>query len=99
MGLGNKDKKGDRGTFSEDVLRLEICGPEQEHFSVVDVPGIFKKTTEGVTTEADKKMVEAMVRGYMDNPRSIMLAVIPANVDIVTQEILPMAEKADKDGH
>jgi hypothetical protein len=99
MGLGDKDKKGDRGTFSEDVLRLEICGPEQEHFSVVDVPGIFRKTTEGITTEADKKMVEEMVRRYMNNPRSIMLTVIPANVDIVTQEILTMAEKADEDGH
>ena len=99
MGLGGTDKKGDRGTFSEDVLRLEICGPDQEHFSVVDVPGIFRKTTEGVTTEADKKLVEAMVQRYMDNPRSIMLTVIPANVDIVTQEILTMAEKADEDGH
>ncbi len=99
MGLGNTDKKGDRGTFSEDVLRLEICGPDQEHLSVVDVPGIFRKTTEGVTTETDKKMVEAMVQRYMNNPRSIMLTVIPANVDIVTQEILTMAEKADEDGH
>src|SRR5947207_7528452 len=77
MGLGNTDKKGDRGTFSEDVLRLKICGPDQEHLSVVDVPGIFRKTTEGVTTETDKKMVEAMVQRYMNNPRSIMLTVIP----------------------
>lgn len=99
MGLGDKDSKGDRGTFSEDVLRLEICGPEQEHFSVVDVPGIFRKTTEGMTTKADKEMVKAMVRRYMDNPRSIMLTVIPANVDIATQEILTMAEEADGDGH
>lgn len=99
MGLGDQDTKGDRGTFSEDVLRLEICGPDQEHFSIVDVPGIFRKLTPGVTTEADKKMVEAMVRRYMDNPRSIMLTVIPANVDIATQDILDMAEKADEDGH
>ena len=28
-----------------------------------------------------------------------MLAVIPANVDIATQEILTMAEDADQDGH
>jgi hypothetical protein len=99
MGLGDKDRKGDRGTFSEDVLRLEICGPDQEHFSVVDVPGIFRKTTEGITTNTDKEMVKAMVRRYMDNPRSIMLTVIPANVDIATQEILTMAEEADEDGH
>ena len=34
----------------------------------------------------------------MENPRSIILAVIPANVDIATQEILDMAEEVDKKG-
>jgi hypothetical protein len=76
-----------------------MYGPDQEHFSVVDVPGIFRKTTEGITTRADKETVEAMVRRYMENPRSIILAVIPANVDIATQEILTMAEEVDEDGH
>ena len=99
MGLGGKDGTGDRGTFSEDVLKLEVCGPDQEHFSIVDVPGIFRNVTPGVTTKADKEMVSTMVRRYMENPRSIMLTVIPANVDIATQEILSMAEEADKDGH
>lgn len=32
-------------TFSNDVLRLELCGPTQEHLSIIDIPGIFKKTT------------------------------------------------------
>lgn len=99
MGLGDRDSKGLRGSFSEDVLRLEICGPDEEHYSVVDVPGIFRKTTEGMTTKADQAMVTSMVRRYMNNPRSIMLTVIPANVDIATQEILTMAEEADQEGH
>jgi hypothetical protein len=86
-------------TFSDDVLSIEKSGPEQEHFSVVDVPGIFRKTTAGVTTKADQVKVEAMVRRYMENPRSIILAVIPANVDIATQEILTIAEEVDEDGH
>jgi Dynamin family/Dynamin central region len=88
-----------RVTISDDVLRIEIYSPDQEHFSVVDVPGIFRKTTEGVTTKSDKQRVEAMVRRYMENPRSIILAVIPANVDIATQEILTLAEEVDEDGH
>src|SRR5262245_2281849 len=108
MGLRNKDNnddkndkddKGSRRTFSEDVLRIEICGPKREHFSVVDVPGIFRLPEEGITTGADKEMVETMVRQYMDNPRSIMLAVIHAEVDIALQDILDMAKKADEDGH
>lgn len=99
MDLGGQDDSGSKSTFSEDVLRLEVCGPDQEHFSVVDVPGIFRKTTEGVTTIRDKEMVTDMVVRFMQNPRSVMLTVIPANVDIATQEILSMAEKYDEDGH
>lgn len=84
--------------FSNDIFQLEISGPEQEHLSVIDVPGIFKNTTQGVTTKADIEMVKAMVLKYMENPRSIMLAVIPANVDVATQEILELARDVDKDG-
>lgn len=40
-------------TFSSDVLRLEISGPDQEHLSVIDMPSIFKNTTEGVTDKKD----------------------------------------------
>ena len=85
-------------TFSRDVLRLEICGPNQEHLSVIDVPGIFKNATPGVTTKEDIIMVRNMVLDYMRNPRSVMLTVIPANVDVATQEILQMAADVDPDG-
>ncbi|SMY28870.1 unnamed protein product [Zymoseptoria tritici ST99CH_1A5] len=100
MGLkGHGEDDGvKRPTFSNDVLRLEISGPDQEHLSVIDVPGIFKSTTEGVTTKADIALVRNMVKGYMDNPRSIILTVIPANVDIATQEILELAMEADTVG-
>ena len=85
-------------TFANDVFRIEICGPDQQHLSVIDVPGIFRKTTSGVTTKADMAMVRNMVTSYMENPRSALLAVIPANVDIGTQEILDMAEVCDPEG-
>lgn len=42
-----------RSTFSNDVFRLEICGPDEDHLSVIDVPGIFKNTTPGLTSKAD----------------------------------------------
>ncbi len=93
MGLGAGQK-----TFSDDVLKIEICGPKRDHLSVVDVPGIFKKVTEGVTTKIDIGMVRNMVTSYMKNPRSVILAVIPANVDIATQEILDMAAEYDEKG-
>ena len=97
MGISGS-AEGSKSTFSEDVLKLEISDPNQGHFSVVDVPGIFRNTAEGVTTKADQEMVKSMVLGYMENPRSVMLTVIPANVDVATQEILDMAQKVDPNG-
>ncbi|QIW95060.1 hypothetical protein AMS68_000578 [Peltaster fructicola] len=85
-------------TFSDSVLRLSISGPSQMHLSVIDVPGIFKSTTAGLTTKADIALVENMVLGYMKNPRTIMLTVVPANVDAATQGILEMASDVDPDG-
>lgn len=92
------DESGLKSTFSNDVLRIEMTGPSQEHLSVIDVPGIFKRTTLGVTTKADIEMVEGMVHNYMKNARCIMLVVVPANVDIATQEILERAEELDPEG-
>lgn len=99
MGLSQKGDEGERKpTFSNDVLCLEVSGPDQQHLSVIDVPGIFKSTTEGQTTKTDIQLVRNMVKGYMDNPRSIMLAVVPANVDLATQEILELAKESDPNG-
>ena len=92
------DESGSKSTFSNDILRLEIAGPKEDHLSVIDIPGIFKRTTPGVTTKSDMEMVERMVHGYMKNPRSVILTVVPANVDIATQEILEKAEEVDPDG-
>ncbi|CAG8091590.1 unnamed protein product [Penicillium salamii] len=88
----------DLPTFSLDVLRLEIIGPHENHLSVIDVPGIFKTTTPGLTSKSDITLVREMVLNYMRNPRSIMLAVVPANVDIATQEIIELAREQDPDG-
>lgn len=44
------------------------------------------------------KLVRRMVAGYMENPRSVMLAVVPSNSDIATQEITEMAVKYDTKG-
>lgn len=87
-----------RPTFSNDVLCLEICSPDEDHLSIIDVPGIFKNTTPGLTSKADIQLVRDMVLEYMRNPQSIMLTVVPANVDIATQEIIELARELDPDG-
>lgn len=85
-------------TFSEDILKIEINGPDQPGLTVIDVPGIFRAATPGLTTESDIGLVTSMVKSYMNDSRTIILAVIPCNVDIATQEILKLAKDADPSG-
>ncbi|KAL1910927.1 hypothetical protein Sste5344_003099 [Sporothrix stenoceras] len=76
--------------FSEDTLKIDISGPDETHLTLVDVPGL--------TTDSDIQLVRNMVKRYMENPRTIILAVIPCNVDITNQEILRLAAEADPEG-
>lgn len=77
---------------------MELCGPEKSHLSVIDVPGIFRTTEEGITTNEDKLLVKNMVRRYIENSRTIILAVLAANVDIAITEILDMTAEVDLSG-
>ena len=100
MGLPSPGEKteGYHSTFSSNVLKIELFGPLNSHLSVIDVPGIFRTTTDGLTSDKDKDLVINMVRRYIKHKRTIILAVLPANVDIATQEILSMAEECDPHG-
>lgn len=84
--------------FSDDVLKILILGPNQDHLSVVDVPGLFRTVTEGKTTKADRDMVKAMTMSYMKNERSIILTVVAANMDFATTEITDFAKECDPQG-
>ncbi|KAF7535638.1 hypothetical protein G7054_g5245 [Neopestalotiopsis clavispora] len=98
MGLRPDLKTGNGAVFSEDVLKIEIHGPNEDHLTIIDVPGIFRNTTQGTTTKEDIAMVTALVESYIKESSTIILAVLPSNVHIATQEILELAEEYDKNG-
>ncbi|EKJ78429.1 hypothetical protein FPSE_01386 [Fusarium pseudograminearum CS3096] len=82
-------------TFSEDILKIERYRLEEDYLTVIDMPSIFRITTQGITTDQDRLLVERIVKNYISDNHTIMLAVLPYNVDIATQEILAFTEKAD----
>ena len=88
----------DRSNFSEDMLSIELCGPKQQNLSIIDIPGIFRTPTEGVTTTNDMGLVRRIMERHIKDERTIILAVIPANVDAATQEILGIAKEVDPKG-
>ncbi|KAK1996874.1 dynamin family protein [Colletotrichum falcatum] len=98
MGIRTVSNPAGENTFSEDILKIEKCGPNEDYLTIIDVPGIFRTTTEGVTTNKDKGLVKDMVKRYIKNSRTVILAVLPSNVDVATQEILTLAEEADPAG-
>lgn len=97
MGIRTDLSSNDGNVFSEDVLKIEKCGPNEDYLTIIDVPGIFRKPSE-ITTKKDVALVRNMVEGYIKDRRTIILAVLPSNVDIATQEILTLAEDYDKAG-
>lgn len=97
MGINTaKNTQGSKG-FCRDILKIEKCGPNEENLTVIDVPGIFRVTDE-YTTKADISMVQAMAEEYIENERTIVLAVIPGNIDLGTQVVLQLARQHDPDG-
>ena len=83
--------------FSDDVLRVEICGPNLPQLTIVDLPGIIHSESQQ-QTDADVKLVSKLVRGYMENQRSIILTVVTAKNDISNQIVLKMAREVDPNG-
>ena len=87
-----------QSTFSDDLLSIELCGPDRQNLSIIDIPGIFRTQTEGVTTDSDMALVRRIMNRHIKDERTIILAVIPSNTDIATQEILSIAKDVDPKG-
>lgn len=57
-------------TFSEDILKIEINGPDQPGLTVIDVPGIFHTPTPGLTTDSDITLVTSVSSFFIYNRNS-----------------------------
>ncbi|KAJ4208719.1 hypothetical protein NW767_001829 [Fusarium falciforme] len=89
MGITTQGK-----AFSNDILRIEISGPDRPHLTIVDLPGLIHSETKS-QSRADIEMIRKVVKGYMKQPRSIILAVVSAKNDIPNQVVLQLAQQAD----
>ena len=83
--------------FSKNILRIEIIGPDKPKLTVVDLPGLIHAKNKD-QSEADIQLISALIQSYIENPRSIILAVVSAKNDIANQAILDRARDVDPDG-
>lgn len=89
---------GEHGSaFARDILSIQIAGPDRPHLSLVDIPGLIHSSTKGVS-ENDVTVVGKITSHYIEQPRTICLAVISATNDAANQSILEQVRKVDPQG-
>ena len=63
-----------KATFTEDCLRIEVHGPDQPRLTLIDVPGLVQTGEQSI-----RETITGMTEKYINNPRSIILAVLGAH--------------------
>ncbi|KAI2823747.1 hypothetical protein CBS147321_11058 [Aspergillus niger] len=66
--------------FSDDILKIELSGPQHRHLSVVDVPGLFHNPTK-YQTEEDKIIIRRLIESYITDKRTIILFTMARGAD------------------
>ncbi|KAI8836453.1 P-loop containing nucleoside triphosphate hydrolase protein [Chytriomyces cf. hyalinus JEL632] len=84
-------------TISDDAIVIEVRGPEYPNLTLTDLPGIIR-TVQDNEDPAMIPRVRQLVDRYLVQKRTVILAVVPANVDFHNSEILQAAEKVDPKG-
>ncbi|KAJ6118437.1 hypothetical protein N7471_013904 [Penicillium samsonianum] len=93
MGISTHGK-----AFSNDLLRVEVSGPDRSKLTIVDLPGLIHSETRQQSA-ADVQLVQDVVQSYMREPRSVILAVVSAKNDFANQIVLRLARDADPSGN
>lgn len=64
--------------FSTESVVVDLISPDSCDLTVVDLPGIIRTLTAGQSADAIQQ-VNKLIRTFLSDPRTIILAVIPAN--------------------
>ncbi|KAK9813544.1 hypothetical protein WJX73_006112 [Symbiochloris irregularis] len=82
---------------SDKPIRLKIHSPHVLTMTLVDLPGLAKVPVGDQPGDIQAR-IRTMVFEYIRHPTCIILAVSPANADLVNSDALEMARQADPQG-
>ncbi|KAI1122449.1 P-loop containing nucleoside triphosphate hydrolase protein [Nemania abortiva] len=82
-------------SFSEDVLRIEICSPDVPQLTLVDLPGFYHSEDDDQSADG-RDIVDRLVETYMARKNSIILAIVSARNQVVMQKVLSKVKAHDK---
>lgn len=85
---------GNNKGINRSPINLKIYSPHVLSLTLVDLPGLTKVPIGDQPTDIEKQ-TRNLISEYIAKPNSIILAVSPANVDIVNSEALKLARHVD----
>ncbi|CAK7205843.1 Dynamin-related GTPase protein [Sporothrix eucalyptigena] len=85
---------GNNKGITRQPINLKIYSPDVLNLTLVDLPGLTKVPIGDQPTDIEKQ-TRNLISEYIAKPNSIILAVSPANVDIVNSEALKLARHVD----
>uniref|UniRef100_U9TAX1 dynamin GTPase n=1 Tax=Rhizophagus irregularis (strain DAOM 181602 / DAOM 197198 / MUCL 43194) TaxID=747089 RepID=U9TAX1_RHIID len=88
---------GQNKGISRSPINLKIYSPNVLNLTLVDLPGLTKVQIGDQPTDIEKQ-TRSLIYEYISKPNSIILAVSPANVDLVNSESLKLAKQVDPEG-
>lgn len=81
----------------DDPITLTVFSSECPDLTIIDLPGITKMAV-GDQPKNIEKVIKDMVIRYCADPKTVILAVIPANVDMANSDALQIAKDLDPEG-
>lgn len=88
---------GNNKGINRQPINLKIYSPHVLSLTLVDLPGLTKVPIGDQPSDIEKQ-TRNLISEYIAKPNSIVLAVSPANVDIVNSEALKLARHVDPMG-
>ncbi|MCJ1477036.1 Dynamin- GTPase protein [Lambiella insularis] len=88
---------GSNKGINRQPINLKIYSPHVLSLTLVDLPGLTKVPIGDQPSDIEKQ-TRTLITEYIAKPNSIILAVSPANVDIVNSEALKLARYVDPMG-
>ena len=83
----------------DDPIVLSVYSLTCPDLTVIDLPGVTRVPLKGTDQSEDiEKITKDMAMRYITDPRTIILAVLPANQDMSTSDALQLARFADPQG-
>ncbi|KAI1718201.1 dynamin central region domain-containing protein [Ditylenchus destructor] len=83
--------------ISDVPIVLKVSSDKVVNLTLVDLPGITKVPVGDQPKDIELK-IRAMIMKYIENPKSLILAVTTANQDITNSDALKMAKEVDEEG-